>query len=66
MLRVVLVSLLSESDGDYRTWDQIRLHRYLFLGSACLAILGPTVAVLAGAFLRRSEHVGDNRSDESV
>jgi hypothetical protein len=46
MLGVTLLAAVSESDGDYRTWETIRLHRDLLLEAGLLAVSLPVVVVL--------------------
>jgi len=41
MLRVAFVSMLEESDGDFRTWERMRLHKLLFFSAAVLGVVGP-------------------------
>ncbi len=46
MLTMTLHCLLSESDGDFRTWETIRAHVRIFLGISLIPIAGP-LAVFA-------------------
>jgi hypothetical protein len=38
MLTMVLFASLSESDGDFRSWETIRLHRRVFLAIAVIPL----------------------------
>lgn len=46
MFTMVLYAALCESDGDYRTWETIRLHTRLFLAIAAIPIAGPLTIFL--------------------
>lgn len=46
MFNMVLFAALSESEGDFRTWETIAHHRQVFLVFALLASSGPLLAFL--------------------
>jgi hypothetical protein len=46
MLNMVLCARLGESDGDYRTWDKIRLHGRVFLALTLIPVAGPLIVFL--------------------
>jgi hypothetical protein len=50
MLSITLYATFQESDGDWRSFEIIRLHARLFLAVSLVPLLGPLTAYL----LRRS------------
>jgi hypothetical protein len=53
MFGVVMLSLLSEGDGDFRTWDTIRKQVRMLFGCGVLAIGGPAAVWLLQKWLDR-------------
>jgi uncharacterized membrane protein len=47
MLTMAVFAMTKEGDGDWRTFETIRLHSRVFLGLALFAIAGPLAAYLA-------------------
>ncbi|WP_435016227.1 hypothetical protein TA3x_003791 [Tundrisphaera sp. TA3] len=43
MLNMVLYSILLESEGNYRSWETIRLHGRVFLAIALIPVAGPLI-----------------------
>lgn len=41
MLGITLMALLSEGDGDFRTWDEIRRGARMFLAAGLVAVVVP-------------------------
>jgi|GEM_PF-3144882 len=46
MFNMVLYAKLLESDGDYRSWDTIRLHGHVLLAMAAFSVVAPVGVVL--------------------
>lgn len=46
MFTMGLYAAVRESDGDFRTWETIRLHTRLFLAIAAISIVGPLAVFL--------------------
>jgi hypothetical protein len=46
MFNMFLYAAVSESDGDYRSWETIRLHVRLFLAIAVIPVAGPLIVFL--------------------
>jgi len=49
MLTMVLFTMTQEGDGDFRTWETIRLHSRVLLAISIIPILGPLVVFLVQA-----------------
>jgi hypothetical protein len=47
MFYMALYGILSEGDGDFRTWDTIRRHKRIFFAGAALAVIVPAAVFLA-------------------
>lgn len=46
MATMVLYAAARESDGDFRTWETIRLHSRLFVAISMIPIAGPLIVYL--------------------
>jgi hypothetical protein len=65
MLGVALVALLSESDGDFRTWETIRRHVQMLWCAGALAVGGPTSVWLFERWLDYHNRPMDPEEDDS-
>ncbi len=52
MLWMVGIALLSEGDGDFRSWPEIRRHVRFFLGAAVFAAGVPTLVTIEPYLIR--------------
>jgi hypothetical protein len=51
MFGVAFNSLLTESDGRFRVWEEVQYHRNCLFAAAGLAFVGPAAACGASALL---------------
>jgi hypothetical protein len=61
MFNMVLLAVLSESDGDYRTWDTIELHRRWFLGFSMVPVAGPLIVFVTQKLSRFPSPKGNQK-----
>lgn len=55
MILVTLYANARESDGSYRSWDEIQRHKNMFFVGAAIAIGGPTASLAISNAIKRRE-----------
>jgi hypothetical protein len=66
MYGVVVVSIVSEGDGDYRSWDQIRLHTSIFLTAGYVAAAVPVFVATWELLTNRRTSKTPRRGDDET
>jgi hypothetical protein len=62
MASMGLYVIAAETDGDWRTWDTIRLHSRIFLGLSIIPVAGPLVVYLVQATRKHTPSVSNKKS----